>query len=305
MMRRAIGGGALAIVLGLSVFAQSSPLRTVTRIVDGDTIVVEGAGTVRLLGIDAPETDDPRKPVEAIAKQAATVLSELALGKTVRLEFEGTQTDRYNRILAYAHLADGTHLNAEMVQRGYAQTYTAYPFSKSGEFLRLQAYARADGRGLWASETTAAASQAVQPPLEILPEPTQVTIDLGTRTTALYHRADCPWLRGVTTTKVFTVADARKRYFQAHCLCVHGEEKTPPCPHVTRPAQSVADPVETPAGSTPATLLEKPAPARALPIAPKTTPAKAPTSIRCQATTKKGAQCLRNAQPGRSFCWQH
>jgi hypothetical protein len=141
-------------------------------------------------------------------------------------------------------------------------------------------------------------SQAIQPPAEALDEPQQVVVDVGPRTTALFHRADCAWVRTLTTTRTYTVDEARKRYFQPHCHCIHGEDKAPPCPHLA--SRSTTDSATSPVrASAPARVGTEPA--RAVPTAPKPKPA----VTRCRATTKKGTQCLRDAQPGRTFCWQH
>ncbi len=73
--------------------AQTLP--TVTRVIDGDTVVVEGVGTVRLIGVDTPETVDPRRPVQYFGREASDFTKQLATGKRVRLEFDQDRTDRY------------------------------------------------------------------------------------------------------------------------------------------------------------------------------------------------------------------
>src|SRR5687767_10944867 len=116
-----------AVVLGsVALFAQTT--HKVTRIVDGDTLVLFDLGTVRLIGVDTPETVDPRKPVEEFGKQSAAFLTGLVLGKTVRVEYDQTRKDRYDRTLAYLYLPDGTFVNKEIVRMGYGHAYTKYPF---------------------------------------------------------------------------------------------------------------------------------------------------------------------------------
>ncbi len=73
---------------------------------DGDTLIVAGVGVVRLIGIDTPETVDPRSQVQAFGKAAAAGLSDLALGKDVPLEFEGRRKDRYDRTGAVCPVCD-------------------------------------------------------------------------------------------------------------------------------------------------------------------------------------------------------
>src|SRR5205085_3089746 len=88
---------------------------TVARVVDGDTIVVHLGGrteTVRLLGIDTPETVDPRKPVQCFGTEASHRTKELLPpGTGVRLERDVEARDIYGRLLAYVRRDDGTFVN--------------------------------------------------------------------------------------------------------------------------------------------------------------------------------------------------
>lgn len=122
----------------------------VTRIIDGDTVVLEGIGTVRLIGVDTPETVDPRRPVQRFAREAAAFTRTLLTGRRVRLDYDRDRTDRYNRTLAYLFLLDGTFVNAEIVRLGYGFAYTRFPFKHLAEFRRLEREARDHRRGLWA-----------------------------------------------------------------------------------------------------------------------------------------------------------
>lgn len=75
---------------------------TVERVVDGDTIVVAGGTRVRLIGIDTPETKDPRKPVQCFGTEAAAHMSSLiGPGTPVRLVHDVERLDRFGRTLAY------------------------------------------------------------------------------------------------------------------------------------------------------------------------------------------------------------
>jgi endonuclease YncB( thermonuclease family) len=125
-MRRLLS---LLVLLLLPVSSASAQL--VTRVVDGDTIVVAGIGSVRLIGVDTPETVDPRKPVQFFGKEASQFTRRMAQGKVVRLEFDYQGTDKYQRTLAYVYLPDGTFLNAEIVKQGYGHAYVQYPLSTS------------------------------------------------------------------------------------------------------------------------------------------------------------------------------
>ena len=126
----------------------------VVQVVDGDTIEVCCIGgkreKVRYIGIDTPETKHPTKGVEAYGKEASEANRKLVAGRSVRLEFDVQQRDKYGRLLAYVYLEDGTFVNARLVEQGYAQVMTVPPNVKHQElFLRLQREAREARRGLW------------------------------------------------------------------------------------------------------------------------------------------------------------
>lgn len=122
----------------------------VERVVDGDTIEVEDIGKVRLIGLDTPETVDPRKPVEYFGKEASQFLTRLVLHEKVRLEYDQTKIDKYKRTLAYVYMADGTFVNAEIIKQGYGFAYTKFPFKYLEQFRAYEKEAREDKRGLWA-----------------------------------------------------------------------------------------------------------------------------------------------------------
>lgn len=125
----------------------------VTHITDGDTIGV-GRGwrykTVRLIGVDTPETVHPRKPVEPFGLEASDFTERTLEGEKVHLEFEPTnQYDRYDRLLAYIFLSDDTLFNAELVKQGYARVIAPSPFRYYKEFKRYESEARKAGLGVW------------------------------------------------------------------------------------------------------------------------------------------------------------
>ncbi len=106
--------------------------------------------TVRYVGVDTPEIHHPMIGVERAGKEASEANRKLVDGKTVRLEFDVQEQDRYGRLLAYVYLEEGTFVNAWLVQHGYAAVMTVPPNVKHQElFLRLQREAREEGRGLW------------------------------------------------------------------------------------------------------------------------------------------------------------
>jgi micrococcal nuclease len=149
----------------------------VTDVVDGDTIHV-GRGwrrtTVRLKGVDTPETVHPNKPVQWYGPEATAFTRQVLTGKRVRLEREAEhQHDAYGRLLAYVFLDDGSSFNRELVRLGYARVYTRFPFRYADDFKQAQAEARQAGRGLWGRPATG-------------PEPAHGVI-IGNRRSRVYH----------------------------------------------------------------------------------------------------------------------
>ena len=128
----------------------------VTRVVDGDTVKVNINGqeeTLRLIGINTPETVDPRKPVECFGVEASNKAKELLTGKSVKLEADASQGERdyYGRLLMYVFLPDGTNFNKLMISDGYAYEYTYNkPYKYQSEFKQAQKLAQDNKRGLWA-----------------------------------------------------------------------------------------------------------------------------------------------------------
>lgn len=123
----------------------------VKRVVDGDTLQLADGTRVRLIGVNTPETVDPRRPVQAYGKEASEFTKKTLTGKDVLLDYDVERRDKYNRALAYVWLADGTFFNAELIRQGYAQTMTIPPNVRYADlFRRLEREAREARRGLWA-----------------------------------------------------------------------------------------------------------------------------------------------------------
>ncbi len=145
----------LLILLPNPVASQGdSAVVQVVRVIDGNTIqvccVFGDRVKVRYIGVDTPETHHPMRGVEPYGMEAAEANRKLVDGKTVRLEFDVQQLDKYGRTLAFVYLEDGTFVNAWLVENGYAMVMTVPPNVKYQElFLKLQQEAREAGRGLW------------------------------------------------------------------------------------------------------------------------------------------------------------
>ena len=137
------------LTLLLSISCSNSQTLKCTRVVDGDTIVLNNGEIVRLIGVDTPEIKHPRKPVEYYGKEASAFTKRMLEGKEVRLEYDWQQRDKYGRLLAYVYLTDGTFLNAEIVKQGYGYAYTKFPFKYLEQFKQYEKEARENKRGLW------------------------------------------------------------------------------------------------------------------------------------------------------------
>jgi len=123
----------------------------VTRVIDGDTIEIEGGRKVRYIGIDTPETVHPSKPVECYGKEASEKNKELVLNKEVRLERDVSETDKYGRLLRYVWFGS-LMVNEYLVREGYAMSSSYPPDIKYQErFVKAQREAREKNKGLWGS----------------------------------------------------------------------------------------------------------------------------------------------------------
>ncbi|MDI6721015.1 MAG: thermonuclease family protein [Candidatus Aenigmarchaeota archaeon] len=127
---------------GLSIVEREKYL--VTRVTDGDTIVIESGDPVRLLGIDTPEKG------EKCYKEATNRLKELILNKEVEIERDEENKDRYKRLLRYVFY-NGTFINELLVAEGYAHLYFIEPNTKYNDVLKKAAQsAKNEGKGcLW------------------------------------------------------------------------------------------------------------------------------------------------------------
>ena len=128
----------------------------VLEVVDGDTFWIDDGSEkgvkTRLIGIDAPETRNTgKKSAHPYGPTSRDFLQSLIGAHKVRLEYDVRRRDQYKRLLVYAFLPDGRHINAEMIRQGHAQIMTVPPNVKYADyFYSLQVEARSAGRGLWA-----------------------------------------------------------------------------------------------------------------------------------------------------------
>ena len=128
----------------------------VLRVIDGDTFIVQIAGVtdyVRIIGVDTPETKDPRKPVQCFGPEASAKAKELLLGKKIRLETDPTQQVRgkYGRLIRHVFLDNGTNFGLWMIANGFAREYTYgnKPYRYQTQYRQAQQQAKANKFGLW------------------------------------------------------------------------------------------------------------------------------------------------------------
>ena len=140
----------------------------VISITDGDTIVVDINGKtekLRFIGIDTPETHHPSKPVQYFGKEASDYTTKQLTNKTIYLQKDVSERDKYGRLLRYVWLVKSSTnepskeeviancFNAELVKNGYAHAYTYPPDVKYNEiFKELETKAREKRIGLWNNE---------------------------------------------------------------------------------------------------------------------------------------------------------
>lgn len=135
-------------------------LATVIRVVDGDTIVArinDKQQTIRIANIDAPESVDPRRPVGCMGEEASEYLKTLATNQNIQLSIDISQAsqDRYQRLIRFVFLEDGTDLGKKLIAEGYAYSspYGSSPHKYLEEYMKTEQTARAAERGLWNKQT--------------------------------------------------------------------------------------------------------------------------------------------------------
>lgn len=136
----------------------------VTWVYDGDTLELAGVGKVRLLGIDCPEGQGSprdnyylqqglrRETLRRVADEAKRFLMRDVKGQQLTLQFDRQQRDRHGRLLAYAYLPDGRHLNRLLLEQGMAAVYRKFEFTLKNEFLAAEERAKKSKLGIWGEQ---------------------------------------------------------------------------------------------------------------------------------------------------------
>ena len=215
------------------------PAYKVVRVVDGDTVVLwiqDRETSVRLIGVDTPETVHPQKPIEPYGQEADLFLKNLLRGEDVYIEHKAgvAEFDQYGRLLAYLYrVPDGLFVNFELVRQGYGYAYTRFPFQYMDLFRFYERKARECEKGLWAPDMGEAKTTPISPPAAIkatpisppdaIEETETPRKDQGevivyiTKKGKKYHKESCPWL---SKSKIaISLEDAQRRGYTPCKVC--------------------------------------------------------------------------------------
>lgn len=146
----------------------------VVSVVDGDTVKLDMNGTtetIRLIGIDTPETVHPQKPVECMGTEASNQAKQLLTGQTVRFESDDSQDarDRFGRLLGYVFLPNGDNFAEVMIRSGYGNEYTyTMPYKYQASFKSAEQYAQSNQLGLWADGVCEEEEESGPEPVAVL-----------------------------------------------------------------------------------------------------------------------------------------
>lgn len=137
--------GQQAIPVNNDQTAQDRQKAKVVRVIDGDTIELEGGQKVRYIGIDAPE----QTTAECFARESTAKNRELVIDKVIELEKDVSETDRYGRLLRSIFL-DDIFINQYLVQEGFAKASSYPPDIKYQQLITdAQTQAQSQNKGLW------------------------------------------------------------------------------------------------------------------------------------------------------------
>lgn len=176
-----------------SIFSSEREKVQVSRVIDGDTVELTDGRRVRYIGIDTPETVDPRKTVQCFGREASNKNKELVEGKTVELEKDISETDKYGRLLRYIYVDDPStssgqaiFVNDYLVRQGFAHASSYPPDIKyQSQLQEAEREAWDNGRGLWSAcggeKATTTGGEC------------QIKGNISSSGEKIYHRPDCPY----------------------------------------------------------------------------------------------------------------
>ena len=142
----------MALIVSLLMISVQSYAESVQYVIDGDTIILKNRQHVRYIGINAPEIANKKrnKKAEPFGEASKKYNQKLLQNKKIRLEFDKTKKDQYNRVLAYIFLEDGTFVNGEIIKQGLGFClYDRQNNHYAKRLLKLQQKAMSQGKGIW------------------------------------------------------------------------------------------------------------------------------------------------------------
>ena len=161
---------------GEAVISEESPVSSsnheatlylVTKVIDGDTIEIEGGKQVRYIGIDTPEA----KSKDCLSLEATEKNKQFVLGKKIRLEKDISEADSFGRLLRYAYVGNN-FVNLELVNGGFARSYRYPPDIKyQADFDNAQKSAKNKELGMWGSVCNKIVSSSAMPTVSVTPSP--------------------------------------------------------------------------------------------------------------------------------------
>lgn len=146
-----------------TVTVETGSIVRLEKPIDGDTLLVrigEDTVTLRIVGIKGFNPDLTRDPFAVWGKEAMTAINRLAEQKPLRVLANVPAKDKSGRVLATLYV-DDEDLALELVRLGVALVYTAYPFPQMQSYLRAQATAKAERKGLWGDPGAVARADAL------------------------------------------------------------------------------------------------------------------------------------------------
>lgn len=152
-----------AAIVKPSVTIETGAVVRLEKVVDGDTILVrvgDETASVRIVGIKAFDPDLTKDPFAVYGKEAVAQLTRVAGEKRIRVMAHVPAKDKHGRILATLYV-DDQDLALGLVRDGLAMVYTAFPFPQMQSYLREQAAARVERKGLWGDPAAAIRADAL------------------------------------------------------------------------------------------------------------------------------------------------
>ena len=140
------------LLINLSISFVHAESVFVSKVIDGDTLILKDGRKIRLIGVDTTEKSDLRKPVQYYSAEASAYLKKLAEKKKVELKYDKVKTGEKGRTLGYLFLKTKhgkIFINKEIISEGYGFAYTRFPFKYKKEFIQAEKDAKRNKKGLW------------------------------------------------------------------------------------------------------------------------------------------------------------